>query len=245
MSEADRIRAAYAERDAAPMTVYGYDNPGYQFHMQDLEWQVTAALRRAGIRLQGVSVLEVGSGFGHNLHRLTDLGAAQGTGIDLSESRVEEARRRYPGLHLVTGDASSLPFEDGSFDLVTQYVCLSSVLDANVRAAIAQEMWRVTKPGGAVLSYDIRPTPRAIQAAGRAMHALRGTAAPDGGTPTVPIPEGELRGYFPVEPEIRDVTLNFELATAVAGRSAALARALKAVPLLRTHHLALARKPVQ
>ena len=240
--EAERIRAAYAERDAAGSSVYTFANPGYHFHMQDLEWQVQAALRRAGRPLAGADVLEVGSGFGHITQRMIDLGAASGRGVDLAEHRVAQAAERFPRARFAVADAADLPFEDASFDVVTQFVCLSSVLDAGVRRAIAREMWRVTRPGGVVLSYDLRPTPAAIRALGRV--ARRGAPPADGGTQTTPITAQELRSLFPREPAIRTVTLNFEL-TFVAGRSLLAARLLAAVPALRTHHLAVVRKPAE
>ena len=56
-------------------------------------------------------------------------------------------------------NAAELPFPDGEFDLVTHFTCLSSVLDPGLRAAIAAEMWRVVRPGGVVLSFDMRPAP--------------------------------------------------------------------------------------
>lgn len=241
-AEIDRIATAYAQRDAAPPSVYTWDNPGYVWHMHDLEWQVLAALRRHGASLQGASVLEVGSGVGTILDRMRQFGARQATGIELSASRAQEARRRHPELVVHTGDASAMPFDDAGFDIVAQFVCLSSVLDRAVRRSIAAEMWRVTRPGGLVLSYDLRPTPAPVQAAGRAYARLRGleAAAADRGTPTTPIAEEELGGLFPGA-ELRIVTLNFELAS-LAGRSVTLARALAAMPALRTHTLAVARK---
>lgn len=244
--EAARIRAAYAERDAAgaSSTVYSYANPGYHFHVQDLEWQVQSRLRRMGFALAGASVLEVGSGFGQILHRLVELGASDGTGVDLSEHRVAAARERYPALRFEVADASALPFEDASFDLVTQFVCLSSVLDAGLRAAIAREMWRVTRPGGVVLSYDLRPTPAPLRAAGRVLRAAGRLPSAETGTPTVTISASEIRSLFGAEAAVHTVTLNFDLAF-VAGRSLLAARLLAALPLLRTHHLALIRKPAQ
>lgn len=44
----------------------------------------------------------------------------------------------------------------GSFDLVSANTVFSSILDAESRKTLAQEMWRVTKPGGWVLVFDFR-----------------------------------------------------------------------------------------
>ena len=94
------------------------------------------------------------------------------------EDRIAIARERYPRLELVAGDATSLPWPEQSFDLVTQFTCLSSVLDHDVRRAIAAEMWRVLAPGGAIVSYDAR-APRGPIRAFRRLGALRAGARPD------------------------------------------------------------------
>lgn len=242
-AEADRARRAYAERDAAPPSVYTWDNPAQVWHKHEAEWQLLAALRRHGASFSGATVLEVGSGFGEVLDRMRQFGATGAVGVELSPGRVAAARERHPRIEVQEGDAARLPFPDGAFDIVTQFVCLSSIIDPAVRRAALAEMWRVTRPGGLVVSYDLRPTPRAVQAAGRAYARLRGldAAAADAGTPVRPLGPGELLEAFPGA-QLRTVTLNFELA-ALAGRSRALARALQAVPALRTHLLAVARRP--
>lgn len=240
-TETDRIRRAYEERDAGgPAVRYSWENPGYAWHIQDLEWQLLAAVRRSGTTLSGAQVLEVGCGFGAILQRMVDLGAAHGTGVDLSESRVAEARRRYPALDVRVADATALPFADGAFDVVAQFVCLSSVLDPGARRAICAEMLRVTRAGGLVVSYDLRPTPRLVQAAGRAYGRLRGVTF-DHGTPTAPVGTDELRTAFG-HVDARSVTLNLDLA-GVAGRSRLAAFVLASLPALRTHTLATLRRP--
>jgi ubiquinone/menaquinone biosynthesis C-methylase UbiE len=141
----------------------------------------------------------------------------------------------------VVGDASRLPWDDDSFDLVTQFTCLSSVLDAELRRAIAAEMWRVLRPGGAVVSYDMSRAPFAVQMLLRAA-AVRHRGAPPAGTPTTPIARAELERLFPAAPvSVGRVTLSTDIA-ALATRSGLLVHALGAAPFLRTHLLAVARK---
>jgi SAM-dependent methyltransferase len=241
-AEIERIREEYRLRDSRsePSRVYSFSNPAYVFHVQDMEWQLLAALRAVGVDLSRCRALEVGAGFGQVTHRLKELGAREATGIDLMESRVEEARRRYPHVEMHAGDASAMPFEDGSFDLVTQFTCLSSILDPAVRADVGREMWRVLRPGGMVVSYDMRPTPRAVRAAGRAVR--RGRPGADG-TPTLALSPHEVGSLFPGGDTVlsRVVTLNFELA-GLAARSRILALGLGLLPFLRTHALVLVRK---
>jgi SAM-dependent methyltransferase len=240
-AELERIRAAYRERDAAASAAYSWADAGYRFYMQELEWALLRDLGRAGVALGGADVLEVGCGSGYFLHRLHEYGAARAAGIDLMEARVEDARARYPTLELVAGDAAALPWPDASFDVVTHFTCLSSVLDPGLRRAIAAEMWRVCRPDGAIVSYDMRRTPAPIRALGR-LHARR--AAGDAPvTPTTPIELDELHALFPHgHLTHRVVSLNVDLGRQAArGRLVAMAAA--ALPFLRTHLLAIVRKP--
>jgi SAM-dependent methyltransferase len=224
-AELDRIRTEYQARDAATDTPYRWDNPGYVSYMQGLERSLLRAFDDAGVALAGARVLDVGCGSGYFLHRLRDYGAGEAHGIDLMEDRVAEGRKRYPALQLQVGSATELPFEDGEFDLVTQFTCLSSILDDSVRLAAASEMMRVA--GGWVLSFDMRGLrrPGARQA---------------GGTPTVDLDEQELRRLFGEPALLRKASLAFELSQ-LTGRHDLLARALGAFPPLRSHLLGLWR----
>jgi ubiquinone/menaquinone biosynthesis C-methylase UbiE len=104
--------------------------------------------------------LDVGCGLGFALiemaRRLPPGGKA--AGVDISQTMIEQARSRASGLGLdvrfETGDAASLPFEDGSFDACRAERVLLHVPDPH--RAIA-EMTRVTRPGGriAVLDLDV------------------------------------------------------------------------------------------
>jgi SAM-dependent methyltransferase len=240
-AELNRIRTAYAERDAGTGSPYSYARSGYQFYIQQLEWNTLAALRDAGFRYLGADVLEVGCGSGYFLHRFVEFGAVRAAGIDLMESRIEEARRRYPNLELTAGDAGELPWEDASFDLVTQFTCLSSVLRGELRARIASEMWRVLRPGGAILSYDIRPTPVAFRLLRHLHAARRGHEA--AATPTQPVSAAELRAWFPAARlTMRSASLHFDLC-GIARRGRLAASLLDGLPFLRSHLVAVARKP--
>jgi SAM-dependent methyltransferase len=245
-AELERIRTAYQVRDnpagaaSAPARASPWSGAGYRFHMQRLEWDLLETLRRTGAPLAGARALEVGCGSGYYLQRLTEYGAAHGAGIDLMEDRIAQARERYPRLELTAGDASELPWEDGSFDVVTQFTCLSSILDPSLRADIAAEMWRVTRPGGVVVSYDMRGSALPMRALG-AYARRRAPAAPV--TPTTPIEFGELRRLWPGgELRARAVTLAPVL-WPLAERGRWLAALAATAPVLRTHLLATIRKP--
>jgi SAM-dependent methyltransferase len=220
--ELDRIRAAYGERDAAAETPYRWSNPGYVTYMQLLERALLRALDDAATPLAGARVLDVGCGSGYFLHRLSEYGAGECHGIDLLASRIEAARERYPGQKWHVGSATELPFADGSFDLVTQFTCLSSIVDDATRAAAAREMLRVAGRDGRVLSLDMR----------------RGSRPGGAGTPTIGLDEDALRSLFGEPRLLRRVALRFDLAQ-VTGRHALLAQTLALARPLRSHVLGL------
>jgi len=103
--------------------------------------------RRAGLERAG-RVLEVGCGTGAILMSLERPGREL-HGLDREAGRLAEARRHAPSACLACGDARSLPYPPGSFDLVCCHYLLLWVADPI--AALA-EMRRVTRPGGAVLA---------------------------------------------------------------------------------------------
>jgi SAM-dependent methyltransferase len=217
--ELDRIRTAYRERDAAQGSPYRWDNPGYVAYMQLVERALLRGFVDAGTQLDGVRVLDVGCGSGYFLHRLQEYGAGECHGVDLMENRIAEGRDRYPTLRLQVGSATELPFKSGAFDLVTQFTCLSSIVDAETRLTAAREMRRVAI-GGWILSFDMR--------------RVRGA----GPTPIVGLDERELRRLFGEPGLLRAAALRFELAQAL-GRHPLVAQALAAFPPLRSHLLGL------
>ncbi|MDQ3819174.1 MAG: class I SAM-dependent methyltransferase, partial [Acidobacteriota bacterium] len=92
-------------------------------------------------------ILDVGCGTGANLELLGKYGDAEG--VDVSQEALGFCRAR--GLTNVRqGEAEKLPFEDGSFDLVTGLDVVEH-LDDDV--AGLKEMWRVLKPDGRILLF--------------------------------------------------------------------------------------------
>ena len=155
-TDADQILATYGRRaESVDPRRYSISRPGNALAMAQRERILREALARRGVEaLDGLDILEVGCGTGNELSRLVAAGAEPRrlSGIDLREGAIGEARRGVPEAHLVVGDASRLPYPDGSFDLVYPATALSSMPSRSMRVQVAAEMRRVVRPGGLIVS---------------------------------------------------------------------------------------------
>lgn len=97
-----------------------------------------------------LQLLDVGCGGGFVSNALSAHGIAQVTGIDLSPSSLDVARRwdRTARVNYVIGDAYHLPMADSSFDCVTALDVLEHVENP---ALVIKECARVLRPGGLFL----------------------------------------------------------------------------------------------
>ena len=111
--------------------------------------------RRRQFDLDGMkNILDIGSGAGQVLSHLLKYSSADAriTGIDLSRTMLERARKRLQSNRprLVVSDLSRLPFPRETFDCVTCCYVLEHLPDARLGL---QEIARVLVPGGRVLLF--------------------------------------------------------------------------------------------
>lgn len=95
----------------------------------------------------GERVLDLAAGTGTSSLPFQQAGASV-VACDFSLGMLEVGRKRNPNLDFVAGDATKLPFRDGTFDAVTISFGLRNVEDTT---AGLRELRRVTKPGGRLL----------------------------------------------------------------------------------------------
>ena len=111
-----------------------------------------------GPPVEGASVLDLGCGAGGQL-ALCQARGCRAFGIDRSPAMLRVARQRLgAGSDLRVGDAASLPFADGSFDLVLATLVLHE-MSPRVRAATLREARRVLRPKGRILVIDFHAGP--------------------------------------------------------------------------------------
>jgi SAM-dependent methyltransferase len=101
------------------------------------------------------AVLDVGCGTGVDLLIATQLVGPKGKvcGLDLTPEMVEKARANLgPRAEVALGTAETIPFDDGSFDVVISngVLNLSPLKDQTYR-----EIYRVLRPGGRLQFADI------------------------------------------------------------------------------------------
>ena len=95
----------------------------------------------------GDRVLDVACGTGVLAREARRRAGPEGrvVGLDLNEGMLAVATRTEPTIEWRRGDATSLPFEDVSFDVVVSQFALMYFPD---RVAALREMWRILAPGG-------------------------------------------------------------------------------------------------
>ncbi|MBN1981854.1 MAG: class I SAM-dependent methyltransferase [Chitinivibrionales bacterium] len=107
--------------------------------------------------MTGKEVLEVGCGCGGGAAYIaTHFGPAIMKGLDYSQNAIESCRKLHaavPNLTFVHGDAESLPFEDGSFDIV---VNVESSHTYRNPERFFSEVDRVLRPQGYFSFADFR-----------------------------------------------------------------------------------------
>jgi demethylmenaquinone methyltransferase/2-methoxy-6-polyprenyl-1,4-benzoquinol methylase len=129
---------------------------------RDREWK--KRLVRLAAPSPGSSALDLATGTGDIAFAIRER-CGQVIGIDITPRMIELARRKAaarPSPAFLVADMLALPFAAGSFDLVTTGYGLRNV--SHLDRAI-DEILRVLKPGGQVLSLDFdRPANRIVRA---------------------------------------------------------------------------------
>jgi ubiquinone/menaquinone biosynthesis C-methylase UbiE len=140
---------------AHPMTKVDYDqiashyNRRYELHAYP---GIRATLREVAASIPRSRVLEVGCGTGEWLVELASIGCDV-AGIDPSESMLELARTKVRA-DLRRGAVESLPWSNGSFDLV---LCVNALHHFASAIAALREAYRVLRPAGKFLSIGLDP----------------------------------------------------------------------------------------
>jgi SAM-dependent methyltransferase len=230
LTERERIAAEYHRRavEEDDLVRYAPWQPAELLMRSERKRVAAQLLQQAGCFPQrGRPVLEIGYGRLGWLGELLSWGLRTDDlcGLELDAARACVAQQAFPAADLRVGDATQLPWTDDAFQLVVVSTVFTSILDLRVRQLVAAEITRVLAPGGALLWYDFAVNnPRNAQ-------VRRVTRT-------------ELKQLFPaLTGTVRSISLAPPLARAIAPWSWVAAQLLEAIPLLRTHLLAVLQKP--
>ncbi len=107
--------------------------------------------KQYAVHLEGMSILDLGSGTGRNANYFAEKGC-QVVGIEISPTAVGIARQEAQKLSVhvdyrIQSFGDTLPFDTQSFDIVID-VTSSNSLNETERATYLSETHRVLKPGG-------------------------------------------------------------------------------------------------
>lgn len=120
------------------------------------EFRALARRVTAGLA-PGSVVLELAPGPGYFAIELAKLASLEITGLDISKSFVEIARRNAQAAKVNVdfrqGDASHTPFADETFDFL---LCRAAFKNFSQPLLAVREMYRVLKPGGRGVIIDLR-----------------------------------------------------------------------------------------
>lgn len=124
---------------------------------KDMDEFRTLATRLSRKLPSGSRILEVAPGPGYLAIELAKQGHSAVTGLDVSRTFVEIAKRNAAEasvrIDFRQGNASAMPLSDDSFDFI---VCRAAFKNFSQPVEAMNEMYRVLKRGGSALIIDLR-----------------------------------------------------------------------------------------
>jgi len=196
--------------------------------IQERERFLAKLLRRRGIQsLEEFRVFEAGCSGGYNLRLLAQWGARPENlaGMDIDPRHAEYIASRSSQIRVHVGSADNIPEPDAAFDMSIAFTLFSSVPDEDVAHGIAREMFRITRPGGLIVVYDMRRK----SPSNPKVHAIE---------------TEDIRRWFPKCPlRVQTITLAPPLARLVGRYAPWLYGPLSIIPPLRTHAIYVLRRP--
>ena len=128
-----------------------YDSLTY-FHKKN-EFEMGAITKLAPMTKASMT-LDIGSGTGHHVAQMKEVGAGSTMGIDNSPAMIAEAKKKYPGNKYVLGDAmQSSAFRQNTFTHITMFYF--TVYYFQDKAALFANCFAWLKPGGTMVVHVV------------------------------------------------------------------------------------------
>lgn len=104
-----------------------------------------------------LKITDIGSGYGFNILEFIRMGFLPQniTAVEMIKERADFSKGIIPqSVVIYNQNAMEAPIENSSQDIVFQSAVLTSILDDEYKKRLANRMWELLKPGGAILYYD-------------------------------------------------------------------------------------------
>ncbi len=142
----------YSEEIDKTLSKYGVS---HDFFMVHKAWLIEKLLNDYGYNPEDINLLDVGCGVG-KIHEYQKGKLGKITGIDISKSSIDVARKAHPEVDYQYYDGHRIPFEDATFDLSIAIGVFHHVSPEQWEA-LAVEMLRVLRLGGLVIVIEHNP----------------------------------------------------------------------------------------
>lgn len=131
-------------------------------------FDITDSMMERAALAKGSRVLDIGCGDGDTVVHLTDEWGMKAEGIDISLSKINEAKEKHPGINVKFGDGEFLDsYTSFSFDAIMMECSLSLI---NLPDEALHEAYCVLKKGGRLMISDLyhkKPDPKQMRAVAR------------------------------------------------------------------------------
>lgn len=128
-------------------------------------FDITDSMMERAALAKGSRVLDIGCGDGDTVVHLTDEWGMKAEGIDISLSKINEAKEKHPGINVKFGDGEFLDsYTSFSFDAIMMECSLSLI---NLPDEALHEAYCVLKKGGRLMISDLyhkNPDPKQMRA---------------------------------------------------------------------------------
>jgi len=160
----DEVSNILKDEKWSPLMNHGYKNlnhvPVFNYNEEDHSWSNQLNLymhlfetsKKFNLDFENLKVLDVGCGFGQGTAAIKKYyNFNQVTGLDYGLDLIKDAELKFKNVTYIHGTATSLPFEDNSFDII---VNVESLHHYKFTHHYYKEAYRVLKPGGYLLMCD-------------------------------------------------------------------------------------------
>lgn len=131
-------------------------------------FDITDSMMERAALAKGSRVLDIGCGDGDTVVHLTDEWGMKAEGIDISLTKINEAKEKHPGINVKFGDGEFLDsYTSFSFDAIMMECSLSLI---NLPDEALHEAYCVLKKGGRLMISDLyhkNPDPKQMRAVAR------------------------------------------------------------------------------